>query len=144
VAGMAIATGLGNRLGRSGRAEITLIDKSLTHVWKQMLHCFAAGTAQNESNRISSLLQASRHGFRFWPGEIERLDRARRRGRSQRLADLARWQDPGRRAMGWPARLGHLLLYRQHQMGLYGFVLGCIAYCAEWLSSVVRPRVRLD
>lgn len=45
VAGMALATRLGDKLGKSGRASIMLVDKSFTHVWKPMLHCFAAGTA---------------------------------------------------------------------------------------------------
>lgn len=75
VAGLALATRLGNSVGRSGRAEITLVDKSFAHVWKPMLHCFAAGTAANENYRISFMSQASRHHFEFWPGEITALDR---------------------------------------------------------------------
>ena len=47
VAGLALATRLGNTLGRSGKLDITLVDKGFSHVWKPMLHCFAAGTARN-------------------------------------------------------------------------------------------------
>ncbi|WP_264997202.1 FAD-dependent oxidoreductase, partial [Komagataeibacter xylinus] len=75
VAGLALATRLGDKIGRSGQAEITLVDKSFAHVWKPMLHCFAAGTAANENDRISFLSQASRHHFEFWPGEISGMDR---------------------------------------------------------------------
>lgn len=75
VAGLALASRLGDRMGKSGQAEITLVDKSFAHVWKPMLHCFAAGTAQNENDRISFMSQASRHHFEFWPGEITALDR---------------------------------------------------------------------
>ena len=75
IAGLALATRLGDSIGKSGRAEITLVDKSFAHVWKPMLHCFAAGTAANENDRISFLSQASRHHFEFWPGEISDLDR---------------------------------------------------------------------
>ncbi|RFD19058.1 NAD(P)/FAD-dependent oxidoreductase [Komagataeibacter melaceti] len=78
VAGLALATRLGNSVGRTGRAEITLVDKSFAHVWKPMLHCFAAGTAANENDRISFMSQASRHHFDFWPGEITALDRKAR------------------------------------------------------------------
>lgn len=78
VAGLAMATRLGNSLGRAGQAEITLVDKSFAHVWKPMLHCFAAGTAQNENDRIMFMAQAARHHFEFWPGEITSLDRAAR------------------------------------------------------------------
>lgn len=75
VAGLALATRLGDSIGKSGRAQVTLVDKSFAHVWKPMLHCFAAGTAANENDRISFLSQASRHHFEFWPGEIAGMDR---------------------------------------------------------------------
>ena len=39
--GLELATRLGDRLGphgmRGGRAEITLVDRSRTHIWKPML-----------------------------------------------------------------------------------------------------------
>ncbi|MFT9441364.1 MAG: NAD(P)/FAD-dependent oxidoreductase [Acetobacter papayae] len=79
VAGLALATRLGETLGKRGEARITLIDKSFSHVWKPMLHCFAAGTVQNENNRISFMSQASRHYFDFWPGEVIAVDRENRK-----------------------------------------------------------------
>ena len=36
--GLELATQLGNSLGRSHKAEITLVDQKLTHVWKPLLH----------------------------------------------------------------------------------------------------------
>ena len=44
VAGLTLATRLGQTLGRRGVARISLVDRSWTHVWKPMLHTFAAGT----------------------------------------------------------------------------------------------------
>src|SRR3546814_15962712 len=44
IAGLILATRLGHSLGRSGKARIVLVDRSPTHVWKPMLHTFAAGT----------------------------------------------------------------------------------------------------
>ncbi|MBO1326772.1 NAD(P)/FAD-dependent oxidoreductase [Acetobacter sp. TBRC 12305] len=79
VAGLALATRLGKTLGKQGDARITLIDKSFSHVWKPMLHCFAAGTVQNENNRISFMSQASQHYFDFWPGEVVAVDRLNRK-----------------------------------------------------------------
>lgn len=79
VAGLALATRLGNTLGRSGKLEITLVDKGFSHVWKPMLHCFAAGTARNENDRITFVSHAAAHGFRFCYGEIAHLDRANKR-----------------------------------------------------------------
>lgn len=44
VAGIILATRLGRLLGHRGRARVSLIDRSWIHVWKPMLHTFAAGT----------------------------------------------------------------------------------------------------
>lgn len=79
IAGLALATRLGNSMGRSGKLDITLVDKGFSHVWKPMLHCFAAGTARNENDRITFVSHAAGHGFRFCYGEISRLDRTARR-----------------------------------------------------------------
>ncbi|MFT8721970.1 MAG: NAD(P)/FAD-dependent oxidoreductase [Acetobacter malorum] len=79
IAGLALATRLGNSMGRSGKLDITLVDKGFSHVWKPMLHCFAAGTARNENDRITFVSHAAGHGFRFCYGEISHLDRAARR-----------------------------------------------------------------
>ena len=43
IAGLLLATRLGPRLARM-RGRVTLVDRSWTHVWKPMLHTFAAGT----------------------------------------------------------------------------------------------------
>lgn len=79
IAGLMLATRLGNTLGRSGRAEITLVDKSSQHVWKPMLHTFAAGTASIYQQRVSFVQHARQHHFHYWPGEMHDLDRAQRR-----------------------------------------------------------------
>ena len=52
IAGLELATKLGDRLGRAGQAEVTLVDRSPAHVWKPMLHAFAAGTANPSQHRI--------------------------------------------------------------------------------------------
>jgi NADH dehydrogenase len=36
--GLELATKLGKTLGRKGKAAITLIDRTRTHVWKPLLH----------------------------------------------------------------------------------------------------------
>ena len=40
--GLELVTSLGNTLGRRGKAQITLVDKTKTHVWKPLLHEIAA------------------------------------------------------------------------------------------------------
>lgn len=76
--GLELAIGLGRRLGRSRRAEVVLIDGSLTHLWKPLLHEVAAGTLDSRADAIDYLALAATHGFRFRLGWMESLDRARK------------------------------------------------------------------
>jgi NADH:ubiquinone reductase (H+-translocating) len=76
--GLELATKLGNRLGRKKRADITLIDASLTHIWKPLLHEVAAGTLNSYEDELSYLAQAHWHHFRFRFGRVDSLDREQR------------------------------------------------------------------
>ncbi|NRF65875.1 NAD(P)/FAD-dependent oxidoreductase [Aquincola sp. S2] len=76
--GLELATRLGDTLGRRGRAEITLIDKNRTHVWKPKLHEIAAGSMDLSAHEVDYLAQAHWHHFRFRIGEMIALDRQRR------------------------------------------------------------------
>ena len=82
IAGLVIATHLSRRLARSKTAEILLFDHALAHVWKPMLHTFAAGTANYANENVSFVAQAKRSGFKYWPGELAGLNR------SSKLVDL--------------------------------------------------------
>ena len=79
--GLELVTRLGRRLGRKGRAEITLIDACRTHVWKPLLHEVAAGTLDTHDDEIEYLAQAADHHFRFVLGRMAGLDRVRRQVR---------------------------------------------------------------
>lgn len=76
--GLVLATRLGNRLGRRGRAQITLLDCALTHVWKPLLHEVAVGTMGPHNDDVNYLGHARDHHFRFQPGAMAGLDRDRR------------------------------------------------------------------
>jgi NADH dehydrogenase len=76
--GLELATRLGDKLGRRGRADVTLIDKSRTHVWKPKLHEIAAGSMDLSDHEVDYLAQAHWHGFRYRIGEMTGLDRERR------------------------------------------------------------------
>lgn len=76
--GLELATKLGDTLGRKGKAQITLIDKSKTHVWKPLLHEIAAGSMNPEKHELVYLAQAHWHHFKFRLGSMDRLDRANR------------------------------------------------------------------
>jgi NADH dehydrogenase len=77
-AGLELATKLGDTLGRKGKAEITLIDKARSHVWKPKLHEIAAGSMDIGQHEVPYRAQAHWHGFRFRIGELTRIDRDRR------------------------------------------------------------------
>src|SRR6266566_7736340 len=56
--GLELATRLGNRLGKRGRAQIELIDKSRTHLWKPLLHEVAAGSMDLGVHELDYLAQS--------------------------------------------------------------------------------------
>ncbi len=73
--GLELATRLGNTLGRQGLADVTLVDASLTHLWKPLLHEVAAGTLDSDHDEMAFLSHAHRHHFRFLFGAMDGLDR---------------------------------------------------------------------
>jgi NADH:quinone reductase (non-electrogenic) len=76
--GLVLATKLGDRLGRRGKARITLIDCALIHVWKPLLHEVAAGTLRIEADGLDYFAHARAHHFAFELGRMSGLDRRRR------------------------------------------------------------------
>lgn len=83
--GLELVTHLGNTLGKAGRADITLIDATRTHIWKPLLHEVAAGTLDSHDDELDYLAQASSNHFRFVPGRMTGLDRG---NKQVRLAPL--------------------------------------------------------
>jgi len=77
--GLELATRLGDTLGRRGRARVTLIERARTHLWKPLLHEFAAGSMDLDHHALPYLAQARWHHFRFQRGSMDGLDRLRRR-----------------------------------------------------------------
>lgn len=73
--GLALATQLGNRLGKRKLAEITLVDAARTHVWKPLLHQLAAGSFDTHAEEIEYLAQARWNHFKFRLGNLQGVDR---------------------------------------------------------------------
>jgi len=76
--GLELATRLGNKYGRRKTADITLIDRSRTHVWKPLLHEIAAGSMDIDRHQLDYLAQAHWHGFTYRFGEMTGIDRGSR------------------------------------------------------------------
>jgi NADH:quinone reductase (non-electrogenic) len=74
--GLELVTKLGCKLGRKGKADVTLVDSTHTHIWKPLLHEVAAGTIDSHEDEIEYLSQAKCSGFRFRLGRMEGLDRS--------------------------------------------------------------------
>jgi NADH:quinone reductase (non-electrogenic) len=79
VAGLILATRLGRKLGRRGLARVSLIDRSWIHVWKPMLHTFAAGTWNIYEQQVQYVAHARTHHFEYVPGQLDGIDRKARR-----------------------------------------------------------------
>jgi NADH dehydrogenase len=76
--GLELATRLGDTLGRKGRAQVTLVDRARSHLWKPLLHEVAAGSLDVDDHELDYLAQAHWHHFHYRYGELIGLDRERR------------------------------------------------------------------
>lgn len=63
-------------LGRRGLARVSLIDRSWIHVWKPMLHTFAAGTSNIYEQQVQYVAHARTHHFEYVPGQLDAIERA--------------------------------------------------------------------
>ena len=76
--GLELATQLGHKLGRKNKAEIILVDRNHSHLWKPLLHEVATGSMDEGIDALSYLAHARNHGFRFQLGSLTRIDRERK------------------------------------------------------------------
>ncbi len=87
--GLELATRLGKRLGRTGRAQITLVDANLTHIWKPLFHEVAAGSLNTGLDELNYVAQARWNHFSFQYGRMSAIDR------NAKLITLERTLDAG-------------------------------------------------
>ncbi|AAU36788.1 MULTISPECIES: NAD(P)/FAD-dependent oxidoreductase [Basfia] len=73
--GLELATYLGNNLGKKQRANVVLVDRNQTHLWKPLLHEVATGVLDSETDAVSYRAHAHNHYFNFEQGSITRIDR---------------------------------------------------------------------
>jgi NADH dehydrogenase len=76
--GLELVTRLGRTLGKSGRADVTLIDGQMTYLWKPLLHEVAAGSLDAARNEPNFVAQAKWNHFAFQLGTLCGLDRNNR------------------------------------------------------------------
>ncbi|HEY8569093.1 NAD(P)/FAD-dependent oxidoreductase [Microbulbifer sp.] len=91
--GLQLATSLGrhfafNRFGRrikSPAAQVTLIDKNRTHIWKPLLHQVATGALDSSLDALNYQVHARANGFHFELGSLQGLNRG---GKTIELAEV--------------------------------------------------------
>ncbi|MBN6492033.1 NAD(P)/FAD-dependent oxidoreductase [Acinetobacter pittii] len=76
--GLELATRLGNSLGKKRKAEIILIDATLTHIWKPLLHEVASGTLNSYDDELNYFAHANKNNFNFFLGKMVEIDRTQK------------------------------------------------------------------
>ncbi|WP_076409685.1 NAD(P)/FAD-dependent oxidoreductase [Shewanella sp. UCD-KL12] len=72
--GLELATQLGHKLGRKNKAQIVLVDKNRTHIWKPLLHEVATGSLDADLDGVVYSAHAAKHGYQFQLGTFCGLD----------------------------------------------------------------------
>ncbi|WP_159564360.1 NAD(P)/FAD-dependent oxidoreductase [Budvicia diplopodorum] len=85
--GLELATSLGKKLGRRKKAEIILVDRNHSHLWKPLLHEVATGALDEGIDSLSYLAHARNNGFHFQLGSLVDLNR------EEKVIHLARIDD---------------------------------------------------
>lgn len=85
--GLELATALGNKMVKSGKLSVVLVDRSSTHIWKPLLHEVAAGSMDANTHQLEYAAQARWHRFVFQQGELKGVDRQRKLITIASLAD---------------------------------------------------------
>lgn len=73
--GLELVTKLGRTLGRKGRANVTLVDRNSSHLWKPLLHEVATGSLDEGVDALSYRAHAKNHSFDFQLGSLASIDR---------------------------------------------------------------------
>lgn len=73
--GLELATQLGHKWGKKGKAEIHLVDANHTHLWKPLLHEVATGALDSGIDELNYQAHGKKHGFSFHLGRMCGLQR---------------------------------------------------------------------
>ena len=63
--GLELATYLGKFLGKQNKANIVLIDKNKTHIWKPLLHEVATGSLDCDLDAVNYVAHAKNSHYSF-------------------------------------------------------------------------------
>lgn len=74
--GLELATFLGDKLGKKKKANVILIDKNISHLWKPLLHEVATGSLDDGTDALSYRAHAKNHHFQFQQGKLTDVNSA--------------------------------------------------------------------
>ena len=74
--GLELATYLGNKLGKKKKAEVLLIDRNATHLWKPLLHEVATGSLDDGTDAVGYRAHATNHYFHLQQGTLTEIGRS--------------------------------------------------------------------
>lgn len=77
--GLVLATRLAHQTHKHKLCKVTLVDESLTHVWKPLLHEIASGSLNSYEDELSYLAHAATHHYYFELGRVHGVDTANKR-----------------------------------------------------------------
>ncbi|SHI09814.1 NAD(P)/FAD-dependent oxidoreductase [Ferrimonas marina] len=77
--GMELLGKIGRKLGKKGKAEITLVDVCDHHIWKALLHELATGSLDEGINAVDYRVHGANTGYRFEQGALSGIDRINRK-----------------------------------------------------------------
>ena len=72
--GLELVSRLSKTLGKREMAEITLVDRQITHIWKPLLHEVAAGVIDKNSDGVDYQIHAARFKYKFQLGSMSHID----------------------------------------------------------------------
>ncbi len=72
--GLPLVTLLGRKMGRDGRADITLVDNNTFHVWKPRFHEVATGAIDADLDAVDYRAHARLNHYRFELGSMTAVD----------------------------------------------------------------------
>ena len=73
--GLPLVTKLGRSLGKRGKADITLVDSSASHIWKPRFHEVATGAIDSDLDAVDYRAHAYQNHYHFAMGRVIGLDR---------------------------------------------------------------------
>lgn len=85
--GLELVTRLGHQLGKGKQANIVLIDKNRSHIWKPLLHEIATGSLDINTDGVNYRAHSSLHHYQFQQGTMTGIDQVKKVVNLQALND---------------------------------------------------------